>query len=309
MPGFDDRLSRELDRAARPADPGGAFEAIERRLARRHRLRRMQAAALTVVVLAGTVGGVLVLERAFRPATANLGGASSTTPAPTPSPSPKPTPTGPVDIGLAFPVCDLRTASADLDGNGSLDTITVATKMSDVGGCPARGTATEVLTVDLNGDGKADTSAGPLACPSGCEPFATPDLDGDGRPDIALRVERAADGTDRIQLFRVSIGGGGAVRILPFADAAGNPSTFTWGTDGTNIYGVSCTATTNPPLVTEWQAMPTGPGSYTVSERGYQVVGSTLRSAFENSYDVPGEQPSLPDGGGETMCGASVAAR
>lgn len=78
------------------------------------------------------------------------------------------------DLGLGFPVCDVRSLSADLDGNGTSDTASIATKMSDVGGCPAPGTSTEVLVVDLNGDGKADAIGGPLACPTGCEPFASP---------------------------------------------------------------------------------------------------------------------------------------
>ena len=58
--------------------------------------------------------------------------------------------------------------------------------------------------------------------------------------------------------------------------------------------------------MTEWQAIPTGPGSWHVSEHGYHVVGAELRSAFEDSYDVPGEETVFPDGGGETMCGAPV---
>jgi TolB protein len=210
------------------------------------------------------------------------------------------------DLGLGFPVCDVQSMSADFDGNGTSDTASVATKMSDVGGCPAPGTSTEVLVVDLNGDGKADASGGPLACPTGCQPFAAPDVDGDGLPEIAIAVDRSADGTKRIQLWDLTTPPGGSLAAIPLVDANGNPATFAWGTDGTNTYGVSCTSRTSPPLVTEWQAIPTGPGSWHVSEHGYHVVGAELRSAFEDSYDVPGEETVFPDGGGETMCGAPV---
>ena len=212
------------------------------------------------------------------------------------------------DLGLGFPVCDVQSMSADFDGNGTSDTASVATKMSDVGGCPAPGTSTEVLVVDLNGDGKADAGGGPLACPTGCEPFAAPDVNGDGLPEIAIVVERPADGTKRIQLWDVTAPPGGSLAAIPFVDANGDPATFTWGTDGTNTYGVSCTTRTSPPLVTEWQAIPTGPGSWHVSEHGYHVVGTELRSAFEDSYDVPGEETVFPDGGGTSMCGAPVQA-
>lgn len=210
------------------------------------------------------------------------------------------------DLGLGFPVCDVQSMAADFDGNGTSDTASVATKMSDVGGCPSPGTSTEVLVLDLNGDGKADAVGGPLACPTGCEPFATPDVNGDGLPEIAIVVDRSADGTKRIQLWDITTPPGGSLAIIPFVDANGDPATFTWGTDGTNEYGVSCTTRTSPPLVTEWQAIPTGPGKWHVSEHGYHVVGTELRSAFEDSYDVPGEETVFPDGSGDTMCGVPV---
>jgi Tol biopolymer transport system component len=66
MSRFDDRLTKELERAARPAEPAGVFDEIDRRRGRRAVVRRMQTAALATIVLAGSVGGVLVLNRAFR---------------------------------------------------------------------------------------------------------------------------------------------------------------------------------------------------------------------------------------------------
>jgi hypothetical protein len=65
VPGFDDLLTRELERAARPASPAGAFERVDRRRAHRARLRTVGSVALAVVVLAGTLGGVAILTRAF----------------------------------------------------------------------------------------------------------------------------------------------------------------------------------------------------------------------------------------------------
>jgi hypothetical protein len=222
-----------------------------------------------------------------------------------------PTPSGDegnaaTDIGLGFPVCDVRSIYADFDGTGTSDTASVATKMSDVGGCPASGTATEVLVVDLNGDGKADASGGPLACPTGCEPFATPDIDGDGLPEIAIIVDRPADGTKRIQLWDLMTPPGGTLAVIPFIDANGDPATFSWGFDGTNRYGVYCNPSEAGARLIEWQAIPTGPASYHISEHGYMVAGTELQSSFENSFDVPGDRSDLPDGGGDTICGVPV---
>jgi Tol biopolymer transport system component len=68
MPNFDDLLTRELERAGRPAAPdlGRVEKEVRRRRARRGVVRRFQAGALTVAVLAATAGGFLVLEDAFR---------------------------------------------------------------------------------------------------------------------------------------------------------------------------------------------------------------------------------------------------
>jgi Tol biopolymer transport system component len=66
MSRFDDRLTKELERAARPPEPTGVFDEIDRRRGRRAVMRRVQTAALATVVIAGSVGGVLVLNRAFR---------------------------------------------------------------------------------------------------------------------------------------------------------------------------------------------------------------------------------------------------
>jgi Tol biopolymer transport system component len=64
--GFDDRLTKELERAARPAEPTDVFDEIDRRRERRVTVRRVQTAMLATVVFAGSIAGVLVLNRAFR---------------------------------------------------------------------------------------------------------------------------------------------------------------------------------------------------------------------------------------------------
>jgi hypothetical protein len=65
MPGFEDRLRRGLERAAQPAEGTGAFESIRARKRHRRMVRKVQASALTVVVLAGTGVGTYGLVRAF----------------------------------------------------------------------------------------------------------------------------------------------------------------------------------------------------------------------------------------------------
>jgi hypothetical protein len=64
---LDERLRAELDRLSPPADPTGVVDRILRRGARRYALHRLGIVALTVVVLAGSAGGVVALSRVFGP--------------------------------------------------------------------------------------------------------------------------------------------------------------------------------------------------------------------------------------------------
>src|SRR5262245_4650968 len=88
MTGIDDRLERDLERAARPAapDPGATFQDVTRRRAHRTAMRKVQTVALVGVVLLGTIGGFAVLQRNFigadQPAN---GGTSGGTSSPSPS--------------------------------------------------------------------------------------------------------------------------------------------------------------------------------------------------------------------------------
>jgi Tol biopolymer transport system component len=76
MPNIDDRLTSELERAATPADPAGAFAEIERRRVRRVSVRRAQTALLATVVFAGSIAGVVVLNHVFRSGEGRVGTAT-----------------------------------------------------------------------------------------------------------------------------------------------------------------------------------------------------------------------------------------
>jgi Tol biopolymer transport system component len=60
---LDDRLTKELERAARPADPSGVFEELIRRRERRAIHRRLSVGLVAIGVLAVSVGSVVVLSR------------------------------------------------------------------------------------------------------------------------------------------------------------------------------------------------------------------------------------------------------
>lgn len=63
---LEERLRTELERAARPtADVSGVYEELIRRRERRRLRRKLEVAALAVVVVAGSLAGVIALSRVF----------------------------------------------------------------------------------------------------------------------------------------------------------------------------------------------------------------------------------------------------
>src|SRR5204863_9109760 len=77
LPGPEDPLRSALERLAPPADPAGAYERIIEKKIRRQIYRKFQAAALTIVVLAGTVGGTVGLVKIFRSSKQPISGVSA----------------------------------------------------------------------------------------------------------------------------------------------------------------------------------------------------------------------------------------
>jgi hypothetical protein len=127
----------------------------------------------------------------------------SSSPPPTDAPSPG---TEQQDIGLGFPVCDVTSVRGQFTP-GVNGKAFVATKAGDTV-CPQPGDGMQVLAVDINGDGLADTSYGPLECDRWCTAFAAPDVDGDGTDELLVQnVEFSIVG---LKLFEVQVGDGGA---------------------------------------------------------------------------------------------------
>lgn len=104
---------------------------------------------------------------------------------PTPTPAESPT-LEREDIGLGFPVCNVSSIEADFVAGGGTESAYVATRMGDVGGCPQPEEAFNVVALDVDADGLADATYGPIGCELECRTFSAPDIDGNGTSELLV---------------------------------------------------------------------------------------------------------------------------
>jgi hypothetical protein len=143
-------------------------------------------------------------------------------------------------IGLDAPLCNISDMTADLTGDQQPDTIWVGTQVQADGRCPDAYDATNVVAVDVTGDGLADTSSTAIAYCVSCAPFGTIDFDADGRNELVVTEQAGSEIQYGIFAVRPT-GGNGPPRIAPVLVAepgdpkggfdAGKPFTFWAGGD------------------------------------------------------------------------------
>ncbi len=313
MPGIDDRLERDLDRAAGPAAP--APRAAPRRGPHRTVARKMQTVALVVVVLGGTAAGFLALQRNLTGA--NVPEASSTS---TPSPSttgttiatPIPLPSDPTHVfsldGLAFPVCRGSSIAGNFLGTGQTFAY-VFTKASE-GGCA---TDTTIVAVQVPSDA-AGTSAqlavgGPLDCqdPSTCFVWANPDIDGDGQDEIAIATAEGAS-TTSFELYEAKQMGTGW-GLNPYFGDDSMPLRFDEGGSATHLAGTYCDDTSGARRFVSWEATSSDGSTYDISETGYELHDGSLIALAPHHLTAGAEAlpPHGLDGCGGTIQNSSTS--
>jgi hypothetical protein len=95
-----------------------------------------------------------------------------------------------VDPSAVSRLCDRETVDGDLDGDGNVDSVTIATVSDGSSECPADGT--RKLVVDLGSDGTPDLQDDPPDCSTWCTPFALADVNGDDRAELFINEGHAA---------------------------------------------------------------------------------------------------------------------
>jgi hypothetical protein len=278
MPDLDEYLRNQLRRTIGPVDVGDVSSTIDARRTRRARLRRVQAVALAVVVVAGTIGGVAVLSRAFGEGDRGVGSSprppTRSEPAATSTPSASPVEESGLDVGLAFRLCHANwLGGLDMLGDGTAGAAWTGVRVRPDGSCPSEFDGFNVVAVDHTGDGLADSWWGPMQYCVGCEPFDATDLNADGAEELVVLAQWGT--TPQYLLFRMQTAPGAEPGIEPILVAdpgrpqagfrPGEPVALWAGGDEGFSGSVRCESYPDAPiLVATWSDHPIeGPGSET----------------------------------------------
>jgi hypothetical protein len=178
-----------------------------------------------------------------------------------PEPSPTPTVTEQGGPGLGFPVCNVSSVTGTFRV-GFQGTAYVATKLGDGTGCPPVDSGFNVIAVDLDGDGVADTDYGPIECALECRAFSAPDLNGDGISELMIVQRGGTELAMGLYMMEANFGPNGVgpvpVEIAPPGDAdhgfrPGRPALLFTGGDAGNAERLYCEGSGGHTLL--WQTL------------------------------------------------------
>jgi len=290
--GIDDRLRRDLERLARPADPAGAFDGILEKRARARSARRLQLVALTVAVVIGTAGATFGLARVF--GVGEPGGDPISAGSPMPSPLPWPT-----------DECRTSSVSGDFDGDDVEDTATVALTSCLVPEPEEGSPYTTEYALDVKwppAEGifplpDCDAPGGPY----GCRALAAVDFDGDGTDEFVLVVHAGAS-TEFLRFYKLPPRETGPIPLTVAPPGTtrypgGEPLELSlWGSV-THLNFVTCrTVDGSGQLIATGAELFTDSDTYTVRETVFELEppGDVSPGQFtvvsERTYEVPFDQ-------------------
>ena len=283
MPTFDEELRDRIGGAVRPpGETDDLFGSIAHRKRRRASVRKAGTIAVVGLVLFGTIGGFLALDRMFRHDTEPLV-------------SPVPAPTRVEDLGLPFPVC--RVSSVLISTGTSGGSASVFTKSTD-GGCPDTGDGFVGVGVDVTGDGVVDATSGPLPdCFFRCEAFAGPDVNGDGVSEVAVSTE-GADGYG-VWLYAITVTPP-SIEPIMFGSA---PFQFPWVDVATHATSAGCQTDDVFPARFEINWIEKGEQLAQVTQQTFVIEGAVATKVDEREYRTTMNEAPMP---GTTLCNAPI---
>jgi len=196
-----------------------------------------------------------------------------------------------MDIGIGEPLCDVSTVTADFTGDGQDDTAFVG--MEGRGGrCSNAAEGTEIIAMDVTGDGQPDGGYFVNGDCLLCAAHAAADLDGNGIPELVVSHQSSA--TPEYELIEPVVGATPEdLRLVPIVittDAPqmglsdGQPVSLTAGGDEGSSSAITCEGSSAGPVLIQWS-----------SREAVDGTGSGLRDIDETKLAVAGTHATIVD--------------
>ena len=302
----DDRIRSLVSRATLPVETDGVVERVGRRRALRRLVRRAGVVTMVVVALAASGATIYGLSRVIGPET-------RPTPGDTGAPAPSPTPS----LGAVMPswVCDLTDIKVDVDGNGVADRVVVDT----VEPCDEEPGLYELRVERHFSDGTTSLLTQTLPecdTPWQCRVFSAPDIDGDGRAEIAVQTMAGAS-TLVFSLYRFDDEGGmQRLEVAPPGDAwhdefglAPGADDFVWFGSVTHLHWLSCAEDPENRLAVMTALRSEGDASrYRVHATILDVEGRLLVPVWSSDDTIEDRDLPSVSMGDADFCGSPIGA-
>jgi len=290
MSKLDEELTERFGKAERPlpVDPQ-LFAGLLKKRARRERMNRASTVGLVLVI---GLAGAMAYALAERGGSVQPGSTATVSPA-----FPSQAAVAATIPGVPFPACH-PTSLTYFSPYSAAGSIYLFGRGTAEGPCPELNGRNAYLGLNVSNLGPEPKPQifGPIDCFTGCRIFGAPDIDGDGRPELAVVVEPHADPP--------------FTQITYLANGKRTPLSFDWGDAGTYRSGAYC-FTSGPAgsgprdeLVT-WYA-DRSPGAWHLVQRFMRIDGATVQLDHVERSSAVGAAGLLPDGGGTDFCGAPV---
>jgi hypothetical protein len=177
--------------------------------------------------------------------------------------------------------CELSSARADFEGNGTLDRAFTYADVLDDGTCPGAGEGTQHLGAALSGYGIVITP--PLVCLGACLVVATPNIDSDddAQAELAVRDAEGAPGASVVRLFQVVGRKDNTEAIVDVLAGPSEPVRIAWALGPNPVAGAVCRADPYGRRELEmWSAELTSTGD---PSGDYALTGSLFRVQTDDS--------------------------
>jgi hypothetical protein len=304
MSKLDEELTGRFGKAERPipVDPQ-LFAGLLKRRVRRERMKRASTVGLVLVI---SVAGATAYVLAARGATVQPGSTATTSPA-----LPTQAAVAATIPGVPFPACH-PTSLTYFSRYSAAGSIYLFGRGEAGAACPDLESRNAYLGLNVGnlGPGPKPQIFGPIDCFKGCRIFGAPDIDGDGRPELAVVV---VDGTgaDSIELYRIEPHADQPfTQITYLANGKRTPLYFDWGGVGAYRSGAYC-FTSGPAgsglgdELVIWDAHRSA-GAWHLVQRFMQIGADTVHLDHVERSSAVGAGGFLPDGGGTDFCGTPV---